>query len=46
MDNKKCKKCEFYDKENDCCKIEGNDCKKTDFSKCEDFLVAKNLVMF
>lgn len=47
MDKKKCKKCEFYDKENDCCKFERNNCgDKTDFSKCNDYLISEKLVMY
>lgn len=42
----KCLKCQNYDKKNDCCKIEENNCNVTDFSKCNDYLLHEKFVMF
>lgn len=41
----KCNKCEFFEKETGICK-KGIDCSKTNFSKCNEFLVSSKLVMF
>ena len=46
----KCKSCEFYDKATDFCTERGiKKCSKqanVNFSKCDDYLVRENLVMF
>ena len=48
--NLKCKSCEFYEKSTDFCTERGiKNCSKqtnVNFSKCDDFLVRENLVMF
>lgn len=45
-----CKKCQFYDRENDYCieKDIKNCTKQTNinFSKCDNYLIRENLVMF
>lgn len=41
----KCSKCEFFNKDTKKCK-NGNDCSKTNFTKCSDFIIKKELVMF
>lgn len=43
--NLKCLKCEYFEKETGICK-KGKDCSKTNFSKCDEFLVNSKLVMF
>ena len=47
--NIKCIKCNFYDKEYDYCEkkdIENCSQEHTDFSKCDEYLVREDLVMF
>ena len=47
--NKKCKcfQCEYYNKKKDSCEVnETTKCSKKNISKCDDFLVKENLVMF
>lgn len=48
--NFKCSTCEYYNKKRDFCKEkEIEQCSKkphTEFSKCESYLVRKNLIMF
>lgn len=43
----KCKLCEFYDKDNDCCEVKDvEECSKKKMKDCKDFLVADRLVNF
>ena len=43
-----CKRCEFYDKKNDCCKANGNikKCSEQNIIECVDFLVKHKLIFF
>jgi hypothetical protein len=42
-----CKKCQFYIKESDTCKVkEGEKCSEKDINKCTDFLVSEKLMYF
>lgn len=44
---RKCKNCEYYDKEKkDCLVKEIKDCSEKDIRECEYFLVKEKLVMF
>lgn len=42
-----CKKCEWYDKEKDCCKPQNLEhCSEHTVESCLDFIVKKELVFF